>query len=75
VTVTLEGGSFYAVTANSGGYAVPVTQPGTYEVTFSGEINGVRQVIVEADSVLLDFIYEPKPGDPPVRLPVTINRP
>jgi hypothetical protein len=36
VRVDVPGSAFFAVTANSGGYSVPVTTDGTYSVTFSG---------------------------------------
>ena len=60
VTAIPDQGGFYAVTANSGGYAIPITLPGTYTVTFSGSaISGSidRSITVGADSVLLDLIY------------------
>jgi pimeloyl-ACP methyl ester carboxylesterase len=57
VTVMPDHGRYYAVTSNSGGYAIPVTSPGTYKVTFSGSsINGVKTATVEGKSVLLDFM-------------------
>ena len=31
-----DAGSFYAVTSPGGGYAIPITAPGTYHVAFSG---------------------------------------
>jgi hypothetical protein len=60
VTVTPDQGSYYAVTAAGGGYAIPV-DAGSYQVTFQGgELIGalVRQVEVVGDaSVLLDLVY------------------
>jgi hypothetical protein len=35
VTVNTAGSAYYAVTANSGGYAIPVTSNGTYVLTFT----------------------------------------
>ncbi len=60
VTVLPDKGAYYAVTANSGGYAIPITAADTYTVTFSGgELVGVypRSVAVGAESVLLDLEY------------------
>jgi hypothetical protein len=36
VRVTPDKGPYYAVTGNSGGYAIPVLAPDTYNLTFSG---------------------------------------
>lgn len=36
VRVEVHGAAYHAVTASSGGYAIPVTTDGTYTVTFSG---------------------------------------
>ncbi len=36
VTVMPDNGDYYAITGNSGGYAIPITSPGHYEVIFSG---------------------------------------
>jgi hypothetical protein len=36
ITVLVDGSTFYAVTADTGGYAVPVPRDGSYNVTFSG---------------------------------------
>lgn len=60
VTVMPDKGAYYAVTANSGGYAIPITAAETYTVTFSGgELIGVypRTVAVAGNSVLLDLEY------------------
>jgi hypothetical protein len=60
VTVLPNKGAYYAVTANSGGYAIPITTAETYTVTFSGgELVGVypRSVAVAGNSVLLDLEY------------------
>ena len=37
VRVDVEGSAFYALTADSGAYALPVVANGTYSVTFSGD--------------------------------------
>lgn len=61
ITVMPDSGSYYAVTADSGGYAFPVTATGTYNVTFSG--SGITESVVRTatvagdDSVLLDLNY------------------
>jgi hypothetical protein len=60
VRVEPDQGDFFAVTANSGGYAIPITAAGTYVVTFSGSMITVpenRTVTVAADSLLLDLKY------------------
>ena len=62
VTVTPSQGDYFAVTANSGGYAIPLITGGTYVVTFSGsEIpsGSVRSVTVGSESVLLDLLVGP----------------
>ena len=56
VTVMPHTGTYYAITANSGGYAIPITAAGTYDITFSGSVSGTQSVNVDAESVLLDFI-------------------
>jgi hypothetical protein len=60
VRVDPDQGDFFAVTANSGGYAIPITAPGDYVVTFSGSmitIPDTRAVTVASTSVLLDLEY------------------
>ena len=60
VTVMPDKGTYYAVTANSGGYAIPVTAPGGYVVTFSGSMITIPEtttITVAATSVLLDLYY------------------
>ena len=59
VTVDPDMGTYYAVTANSGGYAIPITTAGTYVVTFSGTsiTTATRTVTVGSTSVLLDLQY------------------
>ncbi len=59
VTVIPDGGSFYAVTSNSGGYAIPILVQGEVVVTFSGSSlvdDVVQPVTVGSDSVLVDCI-------------------
>jgi hypothetical protein len=68
VTVTPDLGTYYAITADSGGYAIPATE-GTYQVTFSGAVAGVRTVVVGSVSALLDFQDYPEK----VYLPVTLR--
>jgi hypothetical protein len=59
VTVTPDSGTYFAITGDAGGYAIPIEATGTYSVTFSGGGMGpgsvVRTVDVGADSVLLDL--------------------
>jgi hypothetical protein len=58
VTVEPDQGDFFAVTANSGGYAIPITATGDYGVTFSGSAitpTVTRTVTVGSTSVLLDL--------------------
>lgn len=59
ITISPDSGNYYAVTSNSGGYAVPVND-GDYIVTFSGTgIGGdiTKAVSVDSASVLLDLFY------------------
>ena len=69
VTVKPDQGVYYAVTSSAGGYALPITEPGTYEITFSGpalnsDLNSalsgdvVKTVRIGDDSVLLDLVAE-----------------
>jgi hypothetical protein len=58
VTVMPDQGTYFAITAAGGGYAIPITTPGEYTLTFSGANIGAdvtRSVIVSNDSVLLDY--------------------
>jgi hypothetical protein len=58
VTVMASEGGFFAVTADSGGYAIPILSPGMYNVIFSGGDLGethMRSVTVGTDSELLDL--------------------
>ena len=60
VTVWPGGGSYYAVTSDSGGYAIPILDAKTFTVTFSGNAlsrNFTETVVVGSESVLLDLIY------------------
>ena len=60
ITVRPDRGVYHAVTADSGGYAMPVLEAGTYTVSFSGPgIGGetLRTVAVEGQSRLLDLVY------------------
>jgi len=62
VKVTPQRGSYYAVTAASGGYALPITRAGTYNVVFSGPVRGFKRVSVGLTSVLLDYVHRPQIG-------------
>ena len=56
VTVMPDTGTYYAVTGEAGGYAIPVNA-GTFELTFSGGAlpsNVVKSVVVGATSELVD---------------------
>ncbi len=58
VLVYPDQGTYYAITGQAGGYAIPVTSPGTYTVTFSGGALSSPQIVkiveVGSTSVLLD---------------------
>jgi hypothetical protein len=67
VTVAPDTGAFYAVTAPGGGYAIPITAAGAYQVTFSSGAIGSHQrsVNLGSDSELLDLelpLAVPEPG-------------
>lgn len=47
-------GRYFAVTGIGGGYAIPILEPGTYTVRFSGAVTGEQQVVVGDASVLVD---------------------
>ncbi len=77
VHVTVAGASFEAVTARSGGYAIPVPASGNYSVTFSGPgfASLTRQVSVAGSkNQKLDFV--PAYAPPVVTGPATasVNR-
>lgn len=59
VTVMPDKGTFFAVTGDAGGYAIPITAPDSFMVTFSGGDLGTSSATlpatVGAASVLLDF--------------------
>ncbi len=60
ISVRPDRGAYHAVTADSGGYAMPILEAGTYTVTFSGSgISGetIRTVAVDNQSQLLDLVY------------------
>jgi len=62
VTVMPSQGNYFAISAKSGGYAIPLPTGGTYEVTFSGSgipSGSVRSVTVGSESVLLDLLVGP----------------
>lgn len=73
VTVMPDKGTYYAVTAASGGYAIPITAPGSYTVTFSGAASGQQNVTVGSDSVLLDLNVSPFVLDEFVYLPALMK--
>ncbi|MBI5184502.1 MAG: hypothetical protein HZA01_02095 [Nitrospinae bacterium] len=58
VKVMPNQGTFWAKTAKSGGYAIPVTSPGDYNITFSGgqlTAKKTKKTTVVSESVLLDL--------------------
>jgi hypothetical protein len=63
VTVTAEGSNIAAITADAGGYAIPVTPNRTYRVTFSASGIESKQfdAIVATNNVKVDFkpLYTP----------------
>jgi hypothetical protein len=63
ITVNVPGSTNYAVTANSGGYAVPVTTNGNYQMTFTATALSTQRVasVVSARNVKIDFVpaYQP----------------
>ncbi|MBI5551393.1 MAG: hypothetical protein HY911_07780 [Desulfobacterales bacterium] len=75
ITVRPDEGTFYAVTADNGGYALPILSPGTYAVTFSGaalDADVTRSVTLANVSVLLDLLASdpsPPPDDGPTPPP------
>jgi len=63
VTVQVPGSTYFAVTANSGGYAVPITTNGNYLVIFSasGLTNQVVVTVSNLSNVKVDYVpaYSP----------------
>jgi hypothetical protein len=60
ISVRPDRGAYHAVTADSGGYAMPILEAGTYTVSFSGSgisSETIRTVSVEGHSQLLDLVY------------------
>ena len=58
VKVLPDHGLFFAITSAGGGYAIPITEAGTYQVNFSGgELNQNinRTAVIIDSSVLLDY--------------------
>lgn len=65
VTVMPDFGTYFAVTGDAGGYAIPIEAPDSYTVTFSGGALGapVQAVVaIGATSELLDVIASPEPA-------------
>lgn len=56
VRVMPDRGAFFAVTGSAGGYAIPVTATGDYNVRFEVDGGVTRKVTVDSDSVLLDVV-------------------
>ncbi len=58
VNVSLNQGSYYAVTGESGGYAIPIVNNAIYQITFSGSSiveKYIRSVAINNKSVLVDI--------------------
>lgn len=59
VTVMPDSGTYFAVTGNAGGYAIPITATGSYRLTFFGGALGDTRyekiAMVVADSMLVDL--------------------
>ena len=67
VMVRPDRGVYYALTSSGGGYALPITEAGMYEVTFSGAaLSGefVKTVLIGDESVLLDLVDVPNSALP-----------
>jgi hypothetical protein len=66
VTVMPDQGAYYAVTSDAGGYALPITQPGTYEVSFFGGGRALNEIVkivrIVDESVLLDLVTDVNSG-------------
>jgi uncharacterized protein YkwD len=61
VRIQPDQGDYYAISANSGGYALPLTAEGVYHVTFSGGPFSQpvsKQISVGTHSVLLDYQWQ-----------------
>ncbi len=60
VTVMPDNGTYYAVTGDAGGYAIPITAAGDYMVTLSGPNLGsssvVKSITAGSESVQLDLL-------------------
>ena len=68
VTVMPDKGTYFAVTGNSGGYAIPILANDNYTVAFSGgDLSDAitRTVAVGSSSVLLDLEYDAASSTPP----------
>ncbi|MBS1910827.1 MAG: hypothetical protein JST22_02460 [Bacteroidetes bacterium] len=75
VKITPASGTYYAVSSESGGYAIPITATGTMEITASGGPLGAevitKNVTAGSINVKVDFI----PGQPSAPATVTLNLP
>jgi hypothetical protein len=68
VNVMPDKGVYFAVTADSGGYAVPILEAGTYALSFFGGSlteSHARSVTVGSVSVLQDLLVSDAPSPPP----------
>lgn len=77
VRVQPDIGTYHAITADSGGYAIPITDKGAVTIRFSGGdllTSGSRTTTLAAASKLVDFIHvapvtPPPPPPPPSDFP------
>jgi hypothetical protein len=65
VSVVPSIGTYYAVTGDAGGYAIPITETGIATIAFSGgalPVSGSVTASLSATSVLVDYIPQADPG-------------
>lgn len=69
-TVTVAGVSYYAVTPESGGYAIPVPDNGEYTVFFSGAniAYNTTTTVTNSENKKLDYVLDTLPLQPPAML-------
>jgi len=78
ITITPDSGSFFAVSATAGGYAIPVGTSGTITLTASGGSLSspiTKQVTLTGKNIKVDFIVNAGPsGTPPtITSPLSAN--
>ncbi|HEY3756850.1 MAG TPA: hypothetical protein VGL42_11930 [Opitutaceae bacterium] len=78
VTITLDHGGWGAVTADAGGYAIPVpVGSGSYAATASWADGTIQtaQITVGADNVKVDWVRAPAPGVLPPQISIPAPAP